>query len=264
MSSQDLRKILFVSYLLTLSISMIDARCFEMLIRAFQNDEQNIKFSYFDSSPIGPANWPGMCSTGKAQTPIIYDAVMPISATGGSNPLRMTGAATAIPSQMVVYNSGHGATFSFTYADGSAPIITGGPLGTDEYKFVQFHSHWPCEHKPYKFWLRCDYETHFVHVNTKYATIAEALAQPDGLAVVGLMYNAILLGRSSPPYTSYVTKVVPYKAEVVETTNLFSYASAMGFTKFPQYVNYKGSLTTPDCRKFYLFFLIYLLEMLNM
>ena len=111
---------------------------------------------------------------------IITSNVLPARRT---LPVRTQGA-DKIPISTEYKNEGHGYSAKVTYADGSLPTISGGPLGRDQFKFFNFHFHWPSEHlidgKQYAA------ELHIVHFNTKYATVSEAATKPDGLGVVGV------------------------------------------------------------------------------
>jgi carbonic anhydrase len=84
-------------------------------------------------------------------------------------------------------NDGHGYSLSYTFRDGDEPpVVTGGPLGSDAYKFVNIHFHWKSEHT---FNGRSnDAEMHVVFFNTKYGSFDVAVNQPDGLAVLGFVY----------------------------------------------------------------------------
>jgi carbonic anhydrase len=91
------------------------------------------------------------------------------------------------PTAINYSNDGHGFSLSFTYADGIQSSITGGPLGTNSFTFHNLHIHWRSEHtvnaKSY------DAEAHLVHFNSKYKTFSAALAEKDGLAVLGILYH---------------------------------------------------------------------------
>ncbi|KAE9544967.1 hypothetical protein AGLY_000510 [Aphis glycines] len=87
-----------------------------------------------------------------------------------------------------IINTGYGWKVDATGGEGSE--LSGGPLG-HKYKLEQFHCHWGCtstkgsEHTvdgmPYAG------ELHLVHWNCdKYNSFSEAIAHPDGLAVLGV------------------------------------------------------------------------------
>jgi carbonic anhydrase len=235
--------------------------CLELILRALQNENGTTlnKFSYYSYDPNGPQNWGYSCNSGQRQSPIAYDQVRPISASS-SDRLRMIGPINTKPTKVHVINSGYGATYSFQYADAAVPQITGGPLGSDIYNFHSFHFHYPCEHMPIKFQLICRLEVHYVHFNAKYESIANAINQPDGLAVLGVMYATGFRNDHSFPYIPLLSNVLYYHQEIDVTTNTFSYADAIGFTTIPKIVSYKGSLTTPKCCKYFFIILESLLD----
>lgn len=86
-------------------------------------------------------------------------------------------------------NTGHSIKFSLS-DDEEELTVTGGPFGSDSYKFLQFHFHWGgaegekgSEHTLNG--QRFDAEMHMVHVNSKYDDATEAAGNEDGLAVLG-------------------------------------------------------------------------------
>lgn len=228
--------------------------CIDLIFRRSQKSSHDRHFSYDDRDPNGPSNWPGACNTGQSQSPIAYDQVPSIPGTPNTE-LRMIGAFNTRPREVHVINSGHGATWSFVYADNAVPQITGGPLNNEVYNFAQFHFHYPCEHLPNKFRRNCKLELHYVHFNSKYGNITNAVNKPDGLAVIGVMYDVSLLASSHRfQYLSMLPRVYQPDTEYTETRNVFTYADAVGFTKIPKIISYKGSLTTPGCCKSCTFF----------
>jgi carbonic anhydrase len=230
--------------------------CLELILRSLRREDGTTlnKFSYYSYDPNGPQNWGGTCNSGQRQSPISYDQVRPVSASS-SGRLVMLGPINTKPTKVNAHNNGHGVTYSLTYSGSTVPQLTGGPLGGDLYNFHSFHFHYPCEHMPVKFQLICRLEVHYVHFNAKYGSIANAINQPDGLAVLGVMYATGFRNAHTFPYVSMVNRVQNYKDDLEETSNTFSYAEAIGFTSIPKIVSYKGSLTTPTCCKFFLIIL---------
>ena len=217
--------------------------------RAITNESKPFfYFSYDDKSENGPSHWPGSCNSGLSQSPIAYDLV-PAIAASHENPLQLIGAYNALPKDVHVINSGHGATFSFVYEGDEVPQITGGPLNDEIYNFASFHFHYPCEHRTFKYKNRCNLELHFVHFNSKYQTIENAIDKPDGLAVVGLMYEETEWGQPfrSFPFLPMLHHIYQPDTDYIKKKHVFSYADAIGFKTVPKVVSYKGSLTTPGC-----------------
>ncbi|XP_051785263.1 carbonic anhydrase-like isoform X2 [Erpetoichthys calabaricus] len=123
--------------------------------------------------------------------------------------------------------------------------LTGGPVqGT--YRLAQFHFHWGStdhhgsEHtihgKPFAA------ELHLVHWNAdKYANMAEAAKNPDGLAVVGVFLQ---VGSSNPQ----LQPVVDAMADIQNMGTQHTFSNFNPSTLLPNsldYWTYDGSLTTP-------------------
>lgn len=150
-------------------------------------------------------------------------------------------------------NNGHTVMMSVkSQSNEDVPFITEGGL-TDPYKFFQLHFHWGrdalsgSEHiingQPYPA------ELHIVHYNTKYGNFSEAVAHPDGLAVLGIMielqardniafrhlerFDDILNPDSDKK--SALTYPVPLSDLLPDRTGTF--------------YRYNGSLTTPGCNE---------------
>lgn len=127
--------------------------------------------------------------------------------------------------------------------------LHGGPL-TDCYRLEQFHLHWGSdashgsEHtidgKSYAA------ELHLVHWNcAKYSSFSEAVSQPDGLAVLGIM---IQTGEENEGFKDMVETMRNVKnggdsCEVLKTFN----PSVLLPENTSDFWTYHGSLTTPPC-----------------
>jgi len=123
---------------------------------------------------------------------------------------------------------------------------------TDSYKAVNLHLHWGSpssrgsEHTFNN--QQAFAELHFVHFNTKYGTLGDAVDKPDGLAVLGVM--ALKRGNvDNPAFEQLISSIVDnstrYKNDFTTISNfefsgLFPSSTAL-------YYRYLGSLTTPAC-----------------
>ena len=127
-------------------------------------------------------------------------------------------------------------------------VLSGGPLN-DNYQLSQFHGHWgkSCNTHGSEHTINSrsfPAELHFVHVNTKYPNLNEALKHADGLAVIGVF---IKIGKESNEQFNNLIKGLK---EIVSTNQPkpFDYAVEPG-KLIPldrsRYFTYKGSLTTP-------------------
>lgn len=260
---RSVAKNLVIAYLVIVSLSEINAQTvtnrfhnygelhYRLEHRVITNESQPyLEYTYDDWSPTGPSSWPGDCTIGYRQSPIVYDEVDAISALE-KEPLVMTGAYNVLPIEVHVINNGHGATYSFVFQGNAVPQITGGPFNREVYNFASFHFHYPCEHLPEKHKNKCKLELHFVHYNSKYNSVEEATNKPDGLAVVGLMYEeSNNIASIKFPYLQMLQHVYQPNTDYTERNNVFTYADALGFTEFPLFVSYHGGLTTPECSKY--------------
>jgi carbonic anhydrase len=91
------------------------------------------------------------------------------------------------PSSLNYLHDGHDFSVTFNFSDENPPKISGGPLGSDSYIIHGFHIHWPSEHAISNKLGHA--ELHLVHYNSKYANLGAAVAQKDGLAVLGVMFE---------------------------------------------------------------------------
>ncbi|XP_025076363.1 carbonic anhydrase 2-like isoform X2 [Pomacea canaliculata] len=147
---------------------------------------------------------------------------------------------------MCLENNGH--TFKANCKEKST--LTGGPLGDDEYRLIQFHLHWGgkddrgAEHtidgKVYAA------ELHLVHWNTsKYKTFEEAVDKQDGLAVLCMF---IKVGNSHPGFELLCKDFdrIKCKGKSCSIDEHFSPAVLLP-NDTSRYWTYPGSLTTPPC-----------------
>jgi len=148
-----------------------------------------------------------------------------------------------------VSNNGH--TLKFALGGGSTvqPFISGGRLQEGErFDFVQLHLHWGSssdkgsEHTVDG--RQFPMEIHLVHKNTKYDTLAAALGEQDGLAVLGSFYE---VSQEDNPYLENIIDICSNITQAGE-----SMESNITLADFLQadtrdYFYYQGSLTTPPC-----------------
>uniref|UniRef100_A0A182T1T3 Alpha-carbonic anhydrase domain-containing protein n=1 Tax=Anopheles maculatus TaxID=74869 RepID=A0A182T1T3_9DIPT len=132
---------------------------------------------------------------GMRQSPIdIVRSTAALPPLDHAAPLLVEGA-TRKPVSINVTNNGHTAQYTFTWnTDSERPTLVGGPLPLAAlYVLEQMHFHWGADNgrgsehtfdgKSYSA------EVHFVFYKLEYGTFEQALAHPDGLAVVGVLYE---------------------------------------------------------------------------
>jgi len=123
---------------------------------------------------------------------------------------------------------------------------------TDDYKAVNLHMHWGSNStggSEHTFNNEQTFaELHFVHYNTKYGSLGDAVDKSDGLAVLGIMVRK--QGTlDNPAFQQLLNPImddsVKYKDDAavipsISFGNLFPRSTSL-------YYRYLGSLTTPDC-----------------
>jgi carbonic anhydrase len=165
-----------------------------------------------------PAAWPGVCSTGKAQSPI--DIVK--SSTAKLPPLNISWPGSADS----IVNNGHTIQLNFK---------SGGLLAVGDNKYTplnQFHFHRPSEHKIAGKGFAM--EVHFVH------------NYPTRTAVIGVLMVA---GKPNSTF-SHIVKSMPRKPEHGAKSHEAPIKGINPRHLLPAnhgYFRYAGSLTTPGC-----------------
>ncbi|XP_061077120.1 carbonic anhydrase 7-like isoform X2 [Conger conger] len=142
--------------------------------------------------------------------------------------------------------SNNGCSVAVEYADAEqGPVIEGGPLG-DAYRLKQFHFHWghkDCQGSEHTVDGRTyASELHLVHWNaSKYQTFREAVAAPDGLAVLGVFLET---GKEHQGLTKITDalSMVKFKGS---TADLKDFNPKCLLPRNLNYWTYPGSLTTP-------------------
>jgi len=197
----------------------------------------------------GPKYWGKVAATciGQKQSPVnIISAEVSEDPSLGS--IKMTKAYDTNPSgQWKMNNNGHSVGIATV---GDYEMSQGG-LGA-VYKLYGFHFHWGSAN-----WQGSEHtvngkmyplEVHFVHYNSKYTNVGEALNKTDGLAVLGLFFEISDDDNEAlAPVVDKLTSVVDAKDEV--NIDAFNLLDLMGGDSddLKDFYRYSGSLTTPGC-----------------
>ncbi|CAK9808564.1 Carbonic anhydrase 2 [Anthophora quadrimaculata] len=196
----------------------------------------------------GPSHWGNEYKTclGKYQSPI--DIEEENVKMFRFPPLQFSGIQNSHKAYMI--NNGH--TVMIQSFDPDVPTISGGPINST-YVFQQLHFHWGQNDELGSEDLINNHsfsmEVHAVFWNKEYGSPDEAMKHPDGLTVLGYLYQ--VMDKPNPTFESIVSQM-PEIATVgsnvtINDDGLLSKLIAPDLTSAENYFTYKGSLTTPPC-----------------
>jgi len=194
-------------------------------------------FGYEDTKKWGE-NYPA-CS-GKKQSPINVVSTM-AKYDPALGKFKLSGFTNSAP--YIVKNNGHTIQLDIGY---EATSQGGGLPGV--FKALQFHFHWSANDlgkgSEHLFNSKAfPLEVHIVHMNTKYASVTEALNHSDGLAVLGFFFE---VGNANPAIGKFLNAIPAIKGNA--TSGAFSISDLIGsLSNLDDYFRYQGSLTTPPC-----------------
>ncbi|KAJ3159058.1 hypothetical protein HDU86_001957 [Geranomyces michiganensis] len=218
-------------------ISLICLSCISSFAAAlpasnFPRDDKHpvtneLAFGY--SGPNGPVTWPGMCKTGKNQSPIeLLDSklLQPPSLANMSYQLKSTA--------LGFKNLGHTVQVDFQ----SASRMGFNALCGTQFDLKQLHFHMPSEHR--KKGQMSVMEMHMVHKSTE-----------GEIAVVGVLFE---LGEFDATQTkkSFLSPLTAAlrairSANSATVVNTFKFEALLPILRKSKNWIYMGSLTTPPC-----------------
>ncbi|XP_008288765.1 carbonic anhydrase 4a [Stegastes partitus] len=145
-----------------------------------------------------------------------------------------------------IKNNGHSVQVGIPHL---STISGGGLEGT--YKAVQFHLHWGKNGGPGSEHTidgeQYPMELHIVHMKSHYIDLTTALRDPEGIAVLGFLYE-----KSSSSNKKYEPIISSLRS--IKSTNGNTSLPAISLAQLvpseqnmTSYYRYKGSLTTPGC-----------------
>nr|ANJ59778.1 alpha carbonic anhydrase 2 [Exaiptasia diaphana] len=195
----------------------------------------------------GPADWGHVSKdcNGRFQTPV--DINTRLVRESDDHPLRVRFDWASGYSRGNLKNNGHSPTF--TIVKGGASLRN--PINGQIYRLAQFHLHFGCDDSVgSEHTVNGKYypgELHLVFFNTKYGTIGNAAAKPDGLTVIGAFLRK---GRGNFAMKKLAYKIRQISNEGAEAKHFGVYLGYLvpGLsTGSRDYYSYRGSLTTPGC-----------------
>ncbi|XP_059488827.1 carbonic anhydrase-like [Neocloeon triangulifer] len=217
--------------------------CLVLTLVVLWNSAESAPRTNFQNLIASYSEWPESCH-GANQSPI--NLVIEDSKRAHYPALQFNGHWNFQEGGFVLKNTGHAAQIVYS---GVAPTLTGGPLNS-EYTLAQVHFHWGntagsgSEHAINNFFF--ELEGHFVHYNTKYGSVAEALHHPDGLAVVGVLFKGVESANNNLNLiVDSLSKIVPTDSQTLISGDAMNWFKR--YDKTRNFFTYFGSLTTPPC-----------------
>ncbi|XP_077406785.1 carbonic anhydrase 15-like isoform X2 [Vanacampus margaritifer] len=139
----------------------------------------------------------------------------------------------------------------FLLKDSMVELSGGGLNGT--YSTIQLHFHWgDTEHHPGSEHTvdghRYPMEMHIVSLK-KGLSVAQALEDPAGIAVLGFFISATENDVSSSPWSALTSYLLNNTGTEVNVTHAISINDLIGDVDLSKYYRYMGSLTTPSCNE---------------
>jgi len=205
-------------------------------------------WNYDDTSGHGPKDWPKTypnCSA-TSQSPIDIRVASARSESKYGRVQNIDYDKTP-QQQFKLTNNGHTVllttnTNNFRVKDGALP---------DEYVLEQLHFHWGendsigSEHeingRSYPL------EVHFVHRKSKYTSVTAALADPEGVAVLGVFGEVTTKAEEVNDTLKHLVEQLAKVDYNGNATDIAAFALQGLLPQSPNYYRYKGSLTTPPC-----------------
>ncbi|XP_050463861.1 carbonic anhydrase 2-like isoform X1 [Cataglyphis hispanica] len=195
----------------------------------------------------GPKSWPGMCRTGKKQSPI--DIVTEDAIRIDLGALKFDRYDFAFSGTLT--NNGHTIQVKLH----GIPIhVSGGSLPS-VYTLEQMHFHWSAEHTVDG--SRNPLELHLVHYDNQYANFSEAAQHENGIVVVAVLFefnnydnpDLMPILESTKMVSNWVGKnMVPIRTKLIPLMFLPK--------DHTTYYHYEGSLTTPGCQESVMWFVM--------
>ncbi|RXG71828.1 Carbonic anhydrase 2 [Armadillidium vulgare] len=155
----------------------------------------------------------------------------------------------SVPTRMRIKNNGHSAQVEIDAPN--APRVGEGGL-KDDYIFAQFHFHWGSdstrgsEHTIDG--VRYPLELHLVHYKASAGSLAEAVKHPDGLTVLGVLFE--ISDKDNAAFTPLVGALENIKiaGRVSDVPANYPLSAFLPNDK-DNFFRYEGSLTTPTCNE---------------
>ena len=203
-------------------------------------------------------NWPGICQSGRKQSPINIDTAKTQRVEEPIDPFVFKGYNKRMFGEMsVLKNNGHTIKFGFStneYASITTPSLEGGGLTDEKYNFLQAHLHWGATNdkgSEHTFDDRhTPMELHLVHWNSglgKDPGESIGTGAFDALAVLSVHFQIGNNNKGLGPFFSNVDRVIKQGTKAV-LSNGVKLGQFLPQNK-DNFYRYNGSLTTPMCEE---------------
>ncbi|XP_068987560.1 carbonic anhydrase 6-like isoform X1 [Bombus flavifrons] len=199
------------------------------------------------SGDHGPEHWPGLCTTGKRQSPINIATEDIVKTDLG--PLKFIRYNTGFNGKIT--NNGHSVQIRLY----GAPIHLEGANLPSTYILEQLHFHWPAEHTING--VRDALELHFVHYDEQYGNANMASQHKNGIAVVATLFE---LNSDDNLDIMPILEAVELVSNAVGKTTALMGTKIIPYRFLPKnhttYYHYDGSLTTPGCQEIVMWYIL--------
>lgn len=199
------------------------------------------------SGEHGPTYWPGLCVTGKKQSPI--NIVTEDTFNTDIGELKFIRYDFAF--ECKITNNGHSVQLQLS----GVPVHLEGANLKSTYILEQIHFHWPAEHTVDN--NRDALELHFVHYKEQYGNTSAASKHENGIAVVATLFELDSEDNMEiTPIlkaTELISNGIGKSAELNESKFIPSLFLPKDHTT---YYHYDGSLTTPGCQETVMWYIL--------
>ncbi|XP_028520342.1 carbonic anhydrase 6-like isoform X3 [Apis cerana] len=199
------------------------------------------------SGEHGPTYWPGLCVTGKKQSPINIVTEDTINTDIGE--LKFIRYDFAF--ECKITNNGHSVQLQLS----GVPVHLEGANLESTYILEQIHFHWPAEHTVDN--NRDALELHFVHYKEQYGNTSAASKHENGIAVVATLFELDSEDNMEIMPILKATELISNGIGKSTELNESKFIPSLFLPKdHTTYYHYDGSLTTPGCQETVMWYIL--------
>ncbi|XP_006619068.1 carbonic anhydrase 6-like isoform X2 [Apis dorsata] len=199
------------------------------------------------SGEHGPTYWPGLCVTGKKQSPINIVTEDTINTDIGE--LKFIRYDFAF--ECKITNNGHSVQLQLS----GVPVHLEGANLESTYILEQIHFHWPAEHTVDN--NRDALELHFVHYKEQYGNTSAASKHENGIAVVATLFELDSEDNMEIMPILKATELISNGIGKSTELNESKFIPSLFLPKdHTTYYHYDGSFTTPGCQETVMWYIL--------